>query len=54
MATHQGPAPQHPAKDVLQFTGRQWLTIVFLGSIGIATYWAIVYGVYRFAAASFG
>ena len=54
MATHQGPAPQAPTKDVLRFTGRQWLTIVFLGSIGIATYWAIVYAVYRFAAASFG
>ena len=54
MASHQGPASQAPTKDVLRFTGRQWLAIVFLGSIGVATYWAIVYGVYRFAAAYFG
>ena len=53
MATHQGAALQDPAKDTLRFPWTTWLFILLFGLIGIATYWAIGYGIYELAASHF-
>ena len=53
MATHQGTALRGSAKDVLRFRRTTWLFVLLFGLIGIATYWAIGYGLYAFAASHF-
>ena len=49
MATHPGRALQGPAKDTLRFPRVTWPFILLFGLIGIATYWAIGYGLYELA-----
>ena len=51
MAAHQGTALQGQTKDTLRFPRITWLFILLFGLIGIATYWAIGYGIYELAAA---
>ena len=45
----KGTALQSPAKDTLRFPRITWPFMFLFGLIGIATYWAIGYGIYEFA-----
>ena len=53
MAAHRGTALHGPTKDTLRFPRTTWLFILLFGLIGIATYWAIGYGIYELAASHF-